>query len=55
MEYLAGTRFVSTPAGQLEYVQMCADYAELGTPFEASDVEKIIVCTDLALPYFSVC
>lgn len=55
MEYLATTRFVGTLSGQVEYIQMCADYAEIeNNNFVATDIEKIVVCTGFALPYFSV-
>lgn len=54
MEYLAASRFISTSSGQADYLHMCEEYAELDNPFEPLDVDKILTCTDFALPLFSV-
>lgn len=54
MEYLASTRFVNTPAGQMEYVNICTEQAELNNAFEPSEIDKIIACVNMALPYFSI-
>lgn len=60
MEILGWSRLGQTVSGQQELVDLVAEQADIGEPFDTRDpeienvVDRLIQCVKHALPYFSV-